>query len=263
MEMATGMASMIGYPGGQPETTGPSYLDPIGGFNAAAAILTALLHRQRTGEGQAVEVPQVEAAMQLIGAELLAALEPRGPRAAGQPVPLRRAPRRLPGQGRGRVGRGGGRDRCGMAALCRTMGRPELADDPRFATLSGRCAHEDELSRIVADWTASRDKHEAARILQAAGVPAAPVQTPQDLARSAYLQHRGFYTVLEHAEAGRHPYPGLPIRLGLTPGRQVRAAPAFGGDNITVLRDILKMEPEEIAALQPRAGMTNVPLPGA
>jgi crotonobetainyl-CoA:carnitine CoA-transferase CaiB-like acyl-CoA transferase len=264
MEMATGMASLIGYPDGQPETTGPSYLDPIGGFNAAAAILTALLHRQRTGEGQAVEIPQVEAAMQLIGAELLAALEtgedpaPRGNRS------LHAAPHdAFPAKGEDEWVVVAAETDAEWQALCRTMGRPELAGDPRFATLSERRAHEDELSGIVAAWTASRDKHEAARILQAAGVPAAPVQTPQDLARSAYLQHRGFYTVLEHAEAGRHPYPGLPIRLSLTPGRQVRAAPPFGSDNMIVLRDILKMEPEEIAALQPRAGMTNVPLPGA
>ena len=71
MEMAAGMSSLIGYKGGQPENTGPSYLDPIGGFNAASAILTALLHRQRTGEGQYVEIPQVEAAMHLIGAQIL------------------------------------------------------------------------------------------------------------------------------------------------------------------------------------------------
>ena len=75
MEMAAGMAALIGYPGGQPEVTGPSYLDPIGGFNGAAAVLTALLHRQRTGEGQHLEISQVEAAMQFIGAELLAAAE--------------------------------------------------------------------------------------------------------------------------------------------------------------------------------------------
>ena len=72
MEMATGMSAMTGYRGGQPENTGPSYLDPIGGFNAAAAILTALHHRQRTGKGQYIEVPQVEAAMQFIGAEIAA-----------------------------------------------------------------------------------------------------------------------------------------------------------------------------------------------
>ena len=63
MEMAAGMSSMIGYQGGGPVTTGPSYMDPIGGFNCAAAILTAVIHRQATGEGQHIEIPQVEAGM--------------------------------------------------------------------------------------------------------------------------------------------------------------------------------------------------------
>jgi crotonobetainyl-CoA:carnitine CoA-transferase CaiB-like acyl-CoA transferase len=264
MEMATGMSSLIGYPDGQPETTGPSYLDPIGGFNAAAAILTALLHRQRTGEGQAVEIPQVEAAMQLIGAELLAALETgEDPAPRGNRSPYAAPHDAFPAKGEDEWVVVAAETEAEWQALCRAMDRPELAGDPRFATLSGRLTHEDELSRIVASWTATRDKHEAARILQAAGAPAAPVQTPQDLARSEYLEHRGFYTVLEHAEAGRHPYPGLPIHLSLTPGHQARAAPPFGGDNMIVLRDILKMAPEEIAALQPRAGITNAPLPGA
>ena len=60
MEMAAGMSAMIAYPGGKPTVTGPSYMDPIGGFNAAAAVLTALLYRDRTGLGQHIEVAQVE-----------------------------------------------------------------------------------------------------------------------------------------------------------------------------------------------------------
>ena len=64
-------AVVVGYAGGKPTTTGPNYMDPIGGYNAAAATLTALRHRQISGLGQYVEVPQVEAAMQFIGPELL------------------------------------------------------------------------------------------------------------------------------------------------------------------------------------------------
>ena len=75
MEMAAGMSAMIGYPGGQPTVTGPSYMDPIGGFNAAAAILTALHHRDRTGLGQHIEMAQVEGAMQFIGPELIAGVD--------------------------------------------------------------------------------------------------------------------------------------------------------------------------------------------
>jgi crotonobetainyl-CoA:carnitine CoA-transferase CaiB-like acyl-CoA transferase len=74
MEMAAGMASLIGYPGGPPTTTGPTYLDPMGAFHGAAAVLMALLHRRRGGGGQHVEIPQVEAAMHYIGEHILQAI---------------------------------------------------------------------------------------------------------------------------------------------------------------------------------------------
>jgi crotonobetainyl-CoA:carnitine CoA-transferase CaiB-like acyl-CoA transferase len=74
MEMAAGMASMIGFPGRPPTTTGPTYLDPMGAFHGAAAVLTALLHRRRGGGGQHVEIPQVEAAMHYIGEHILHAI---------------------------------------------------------------------------------------------------------------------------------------------------------------------------------------------
>ncbi|MEJ1159415.1 CaiB/BaiF CoA transferase family protein [Prosthecomicrobium sp. N25] len=264
MEMATGMSSLIGYEGGQPETTGPSYLDPIGGFNTAAAILTALLHRQRTGQGQAVEIPQVEAAMQFIGAEILAAIE------TGEDPPRRgnRSPHAVPHDAFPTRGEDewmviAARSDSEWRTLAAAIGRPELGDDPRFASLEARRANEDTISALLADWTRGRDKHEAADLLQAAGVPAAPVMTPSDLARSEYLAHRGFYTWLEHPDAGRHPHPGLPLHLSLTPGGQRRHAPPFGADNGTVLRDILGLPPETIARAEAAGAVTTWPLPGA
>lgn len=89
------MSAMIGYPGGQPTVTGPSYMDPIGGFNAAIALLTALHHRDRTGQGQHIEMAQVEGAMQFIGPELIAGADiaPEGNRlpdiAPTMPIPRR------------------------------------------------------------------------------------------------------------------------------------------------------------------------------
>jgi crotonobetainyl-CoA:carnitine CoA-transferase CaiB-like acyl-CoA transferase len=263
MEMAAGMSSLVGYAGEQPETTGPSYLDPIGGFNAAAAVLTALLHRQRTGEGQYVEVPQVEAAMQFIGPELLQALETgRDPERKGN-----RRPDAAPHD----AFRTAGEDEWVAIAcfddaewrgLAQVIGEPDLAGDPRFATALARQENQDEIGRILSAWTAGRDKHEAAALLQGAGVPAAPVENPWDLVASDYLRHRGFFTELEHPDAGRHPYPGLPVRLSITPGRQHRAAPTFGGDNGTVLGGILGLDPAEVERLGRIGATATVPLPG-
>ncbi|GLQ55617.1 CaiB/BaiF CoA transferase family protein [Devosia nitrariae] len=264
MEMAAGMSAMIGYPGGQPEVTGPSYLDPIGGFNAAAAILTALIYRQRTGQGQYVEVPQVEAAMQLIGAEILKAGETGiDPAPSGNRVPHAVPHDAFPTRGHDQWVAIAALDEAQWRNLCKVMNRPDLIEDPRFASVDRRLDNQDALTIIVSDWTRSQDKHEIADALQAAGVPAAPVQTPKDLAEDPYLAHRGFFTELEHPDAGRHPHPGLPIDLSATPGAQVRAAPPFGGHNRHVLEGILGLSVDEIATIEAGPAMATRPLEGA
>jgi crotonobetainyl-CoA:carnitine CoA-transferase CaiB-like acyl-CoA transferase len=263
MEMAAGMSAMISYPGGQPEVTGPSYLDPIGGFNAAAAILTALIHRQQTGQGQYVEVPQVEAAMQLIGAELLKAAETgTDPLPDGNHVPHAAPHDAFPARGDDQWVAIAALDETQWRALCAVMGNAGLAADARFATLADRLVNQGQLTAIISDWSRSRDKHETARLLQTAGVAAAPVNTPRDVAASDYLDYRGFFTELEHPDAGRHRHPGLPIHLSATPGAQATAAPPFGGHNRHVLEAILALAPEEIAAIEASDAMTDTPMAG-
>lgn len=262
MEMATGMSAMMAYPDGQPENSGPSYLDPIGGFNAAAAILTALYHRDRTGEGQYVEVPQVEAAMQFIGAELLLAAETGiDPVPDGNHVPHMSPHDAFPAKGEDQWVAIAAENEEQWARLCTAIGKPELAADPRFTSLSDRKSNEAELTAILSAWTETRDKHEMANLLQAAGVAAAPVANAADVAASEYLAHRGFFTELEHPDAGRHRHPGLPIRLSRTPGSQRRAAPQFGGDNLHVLENILAMPAAEIERVSASEAMATVPFP--
>ncbi|WP_192847068.1 CoA transferase [Aureimonas sp. AU4] len=264
MEMAAGMSGMIGYRDGQPETTGPSYLDPIGGFNAAVAILVALNHRARTGEGQHVEVPQVEAAMQVVGPQILAAIENgTDPVPDGNRVPTAGPHEAYPTAGEDQWVVMAARDDREWQALARVVGGPALAADPRFATLADRLERSDEIDAILRRWTRTRDKHAIADALQAAGVPAAPVQTPRDLSESAYLAHRGFFTRLEHPDAGAHAHPGLPIRLSRTPGAHRRAAPAFGAHNRHVLEAILQLSGAEVEALRRSPAMADAPLPGA
>jgi crotonobetainyl-CoA:carnitine CoA-transferase CaiB-like acyl-CoA transferase len=263
MEMAAGMSSLVGYRDAQPETTGPSYLDPIGGFNTAAAILTALIHRQRTGEGQHVEVPQVEAAMHFIGGEILSAAETGlDPARNGN-----RVAHAAPHDAFACAGAESWvviavRDDAEWAALCETMARPDLVADPRFATLAARKRHEDELGALIVAWTATQDRHALALRLQEAGVPAAPVQTPSDVARDAHLLQRGFFHRLEHPDAGEHPHPGLPFHLSATPGGQRRAAPAFGQHTEEVLARIAGLAPQEIVLAKAAHATATRPLPG-
>lgn len=257
MEMAAGMSAMISYPGGKPMVTGPSYLDPIGGFNAAAAVLTALLHRQKTGEGQEIEVGQVEGAMQFIGPELIAGADipPNGNRVAHM------APHQAYlCDGPDEWVAIACKDDVAFAALADVMNRPDLAE--RWPTLDGRKAEEDALDAEISAWTRGRDRHEVAALLQAAGVAAAAVQRPSDLADWDYLQARGFFTELDHPAAGRHPYMGLPFHAEMHPGGARTPAPCFGADNLYLLRDVLKMSEAEIETALASGAFSDAPDPG-
>lgn len=254
MEMAAGMASMIGYPGGPPTTTGPTYPDPMGGFHGAAAVLTALLHRKRHGGGQHVEVPQVEAAMHYIGEHILHAIATgESPEPIGSRAPWAAPHGIFPAAGDEQWVAIAIHDDPAFHTLCAVMDRPDLARDPRFATLFGRLRHQDALEAVIGAWTGERDKHAIAELLQSRGIPAAPVNDAAEAAASPYLRHRGHFTALTHPEIGVIPHEGLPFRLSDTPGGQHRASPCLGQDTVTILRDIVGLSATEIAELA-RAG---------
>jgi len=250
MEMAAGMASMIGYPGGPPTTTGPTYPDPMGGFHGAAAVLTALLHRRRGGGGQHVEVPQVEAAMHYIGEHILHAIATgESPDPMGNRAPWVAPHGVFPAAGDDQWVAITARDDAEFRTLCALMDQPALADDPRFATLADRIRHQDALEPLIAAWTGRQDKHKAANLLQSAGIPAAPVNDAADAVANPYLLHRGHFTDLHHPEIGVVPHEGLPFRLAATPGGQHRASPCLGQDTTMILRDIVGLSDAEIAQL--------------
>jgi crotonobetainyl-CoA:carnitine CoA-transferase CaiB-like acyl-CoA transferase len=140
------------------------------------------------------------------------------------------------------------------------MERPDLAE--RFATLDARKGAEAVLGGEIARWTAGQDKHDLARRLQAAGIAAAPVNTPADLVHWDYLGERGFFTELDHPEAGRHPYIGLPFHAENSRGGARTAAPCFGADNLYLLRDVLKMSEDEIEAALASGAFADRPNPG-
>jgi crotonobetainyl-CoA:carnitine CoA-transferase CaiB-like acyl-CoA transferase len=262
MEQVAGMCAMVGYGDGRPVSTGPAYLDPIGAFHGSAAMLTALLHRQRTGEGQHVEMPQVEAAMQLIGEHLLYAAE------TGKTATVNG--NRLADTAPHDVFPAAGEDEwvaidvtsdAEWRALCTVIGNQALADDPRFAATVERVKHQDQLAALVAAWTGKRDKHEAAALLQDAGVPAAAVYKANDTLACDYLNARAFSIPLDHPEAGRHLHQGLPFRFEKTPMRHRRAAPCLGEHNHYILKTVLGRSDADIAALEAAGTIRSVPDP--
>ena len=257
MEVAAGMCALIGYPDAPPATTGQVYPDPMGGYNGAAALLTALAYRDATGQGQYIELPQVEASMQFIGDELLHAIT-----TGVDPVPHGNRVRWAAPHD---AYLAAGYDQWVCIAvetdtewktLCDIMGRPELAADARFATFGARWKNQDELREPITHWTRTLPKMVIAQRLQAAGIRSAPVQDARNVMEDPYLAARDFTTLLTHAEAGTHGYPSLPFRLGLTPGAQHSAAPCLGADTRRILTDLVGLSAAEVDELD-RAGVTS------
>ena len=261
MEMAAGMCAMIGYKGGAPTTTGQVYPDPMGGYNGAAAIMTALMHRQRTGEGQYIELSQVEGAMQFIGEELLYAIAAKeDPELHGNRVRWAAPHDAYPAAGDDEwvtIAVGSDEE---WTRLCAVMGRANLAADPRFATFAARWQNQDDLREPISQWTRTLAKHAIAGRLQDEGIRSAPVNTPKDVAESPYLAARNAFVTLTHADAGTHGYMTLPFRLSLTPGRQTRASPCLGADTRKVLRELAGLSAAEVDELDAAGVTSNVPV---
>jgi crotonobetainyl-CoA:carnitine CoA-transferase CaiB-like acyl-CoA transferase len=247
----SGLSSVTGYRDFPPMHVGISYGDPTGGLHGAVAVLAALLHRRRTGEGQYIDLSQWETSVAVLPEAVLDwTMNGRQPPRDGN-----RDPHMAPHG----VFRAGGEDRWiaiaveddeGWRRLARTIGRPELADDPRFATLVARKRHEDELEAVLTEWTRGRAPDEGTALLQAAGVPAFTAATNQDLAESPHLAARGYFVDLPHAEVGVRRHAGIPWRMSESETRVRRPAPCLGADTDDVLRTVCGYADAEIARLR-------------
>lgn len=236
LEHASGLPTVSGEADWPPTTNQLAYGDPIGGLNAAAALLTALLHRQATGEGQHIDLAQVECMFPLVAPWIVAQS------ATGSPGPRRG--NRHPGQ----VPHGcfpcaddewlavAVTDDPAWARLCAAIGRPDLGADPALARLPGRRAREAELEAALAGWTRRHGAEAAMHALQAAGVAAGVVAWPTRLRRDPHLVARRFWQATTRAFLGPHEQPSAPFRpAGGEPFAVRRPAPTLGEDNDAVL----------------------------
>jgi crotonobetainyl-CoA:carnitine CoA-transferase CaiB-like acyl-CoA transferase len=259
----TGLTYLVGLPDREPAGWSFSYLDHVGGYLGAVAVLQALLHRRRTGEGQYVDVSQLEPATALAGPLLLDKLvNGRSSRRPGFPPGNRRLyPAGAP-QGSYRcLG-----DDAWLVISCTTdahwdgfvtaIGAPDWTSDARFATQPDRIANAAELDKHVEAWTQPQDRYDAMHLLQSHGVPAGAVQDSKDrLENDPQLQARGHYTQLPHREAGAETLPleGVPFRMSATPpltgGVIHRGPPCLGQDTEEVLTSLLGLSSEDVHAL--------------
>jgi crotonobetainyl-CoA:carnitine CoA-transferase CaiB-like acyl-CoA transferase len=136
--------------------------------------------------------------------------------------------------------------------LAATIGCPDLAADPRLATLEGRAERHDDLDAAISAWTVERDAQDAMSVLQDAGVPAGAVQTVGDLLEvDPQLRERGYYEEIEHAVMGTVRVDRAAFRLASIPGTlDGRAAPLLGEHDDEVLGAILGLSDDEIGGLR-------------
>jgi crotonobetainyl-CoA:carnitine CoA-transferase CaiB-like acyl-CoA transferase len=260
MEPAAGMTALMGYSDSTPVLTGPAYMDPTGGLNAVAAVVTALAARARTGVGSRVEVPQVEAAAHWIGEYVLQQLDTGGTWTPDGNAVEDAAPHdAFPCRGDDQWIAIGVRDDTQWRALCDLMDRADLAADSRYATTAQRLRHRADLTGPIGRWTSEHDKTDLAARLQRAGVPAAPVLGGAEIAGSDAMLAAGLIAELDHPRVGRRAYSVAGFRLERTPGGTRRAAPLFGEHNDLVLRDLLGYDDARIAALRASGAVTDAP----
>jgi formyl-CoA transferase len=134
-------------------------------------------------------------------------------------------------------------------AFAAAMGRPELVDDPRFATDRARLKHNDDLEAIVYEWASRQTAEDAYRTLGARRVPVSTINTIPDLLASDHLRARDYFQRIGHPLAGEQTYPGAPIRMSSiewTPGR----APLLGEHTREVLCDELGLTATELTRLR-------------
>ncbi len=236
-----GLLYTIGLPEREPLKIGGNPALCNAGGAAFSAIMAALWQRDRTGLGQFIDVSLQEAtAITQIHASIEATWQ--GTNLQRRPSVLQQAK-----DGWASVGLEMGVAPETWPRVCAMLGRPELVDDPRFASSAARREHREAVAEIVEGWVREQPKeavyHELQRLRSIAGY----VATAADLYASAQLAARGFFQEIDHPVAGRAHYPGLPFRIGDAPTSTGRA-PLLGEDTQTTVGAVR----EQPIAAQPR-----------
>jgi crotonobetainyl-CoA:carnitine CoA-transferase CaiB-like acyl-CoA transferase len=254
-----GTSEMSGLPEpAMPAGWGYSYLDWMGAYGFCMAILGALFHRDRTGQGQWIDGSQCESGIFIGGVPVLDhSANGRVWSRIGNRSPYK------PAAPHGAY-RCAGEDRwlaiacfeeTEFRALADVAGQLAWLEDPRFATLAARLANQDSLDAAVTAWTQGQDAHTAMFALQAAGVPAGVCQNAEDRCdRDPQLAALDWLTEVTGTRIGQWPVTELPAaKLSATPGHAAgltrRGAPCYGEDNVRLLGELCGYTPAEVAAL--------------
>ena len=233
-----GIMSVTGPENGEPTRVGASVGDIIAGMFTAYGVMMALYHRERTGEGQKVDVGMLDCQVAVLENAIA-----RYVTSGAIPTPLgNRHPSITPFSAftakDGHIIVGAGNDRL-WVKLCNILGRPELVADPRFDTNSHRTANVKELMGILNGVFAEKTIAEWLEVLETAELPCAPINTVDKIVNDPHIAAREMIVEVEHPIAGHLKMPGVPVKLSATPGSVDRPAPTLGQHTAELLKEIL------------------------
>ena len=263
----SGLTHQSGLPGKPPAGWGWSYLDDTGGMYGAMCALTALRHRNHTGQGQHVDLSQMITGITLTGTAFLdKTVNGRESRREGYPPGNRtvwpgapvinnyRGPIAAPHNAFRTLG-GGYNDWCVIACLAddewtnlvELMGKPDWANKGKFTSLDGRLENQDEMDQGIEQWTSTLGKYDLAEKCQAAGVRAMPVQSSEDrVENDPQLRHRGMFTKVKHPMLGDWKFQGAPFRLDGNKVAVKGPPPMIGQHTTKIMGDLLGVSSEEL-----------------
>ncbi len=253
-----GFYYVTGWPDRDPAGPYGAYSDFINPPNAAAAIVAALEFRRRTSKGQHLDLSQYECATHFLAPYIMDNITNgtvRERRGNHDDVSAPHNVYQCADRERSYTGVGPSwiaiavTDDAQWTSLCDSMERPDLRDDPRFATAELRRERSSILDTQIGEWTRDKDARALMGRLQASGVPAGMVQSQADLWEDPQVEHRGFFQWLDHAECGMMPYDGLAYHLSKTPGALRMPQALVGQHNKEILGEILGFDDDEIANL--------------
>jgi crotonobetainyl-CoA:carnitine CoA-transferase CaiB-like acyl-CoA transferase len=263
VDAMSGLSHLTGYADGPPMKPGNFFCDQNAAIHAAFATLSALWHRDRTGEGQHVELAMIEGEFQILAdAYIDYAMNGRERMRMGNDHPDF-APHG--------VFRCKGEDAwvaiavttdAEWQALCAAIEKPGLSNDTLFATAASRRENRRLLPPIIEAWTAGLEPYSAQHILQGCGVPAGAVLDVAQLMADPHVVERHGFEFVDTPNVGPNPYPRVAFRLSGTPVPLAKSAPEFAGANDAIYQGLLGLSPEDIRRLEEAGVISREPTGG-
>jgi benzylsuccinate CoA-transferase BbsF subunit len=253
IQALSGLMSLVGYEENEPlvgELQAP-WSDVVAALHAALAAVAAMRHRNLTGEGQFIEVAQLEATTSMLGEAVLGyQMTGQAARPRGNYDPDFAPHNNYPCAGQDKWVSIAVRIEEEWRAFCRALDNPEWTRDPRFADKASRLQHIEELDQYIRFWTEQHPAQEITELLQRHGVAAMPVMNIEDQFADPHLQERQAYVDVEHPHVGVEWLYGMSWLLSGTPGSVRAPAPLLGQHNEYVFRQLLGLPARDLERLQ-------------